>query len=105
MVEAGTGSVSAETATREIGERLFAALGRQQPRLLSRGAWQRKSLEWAMRDDQFKTQLFRFVDVFPTLHDPASMVRHLGEYLGGTESLNRALRWGIAGAGHGRLPA
>ena len=51
MVEAATGSVSPETATREIGERLLAALGRQRSRLLHRGAWQRGSPERAMRDD------------------------------------------------------
>ena len=34
-----------------------------------------------MRDEQFKTQLFRFVDVLPTLNSSAEISRHLQEYL------------------------
>jgi hypothetical protein len=37
-------------------------------------------LEWAMRDDALKTQLFRFVDVFPRCRDDADVLRHLHEY-------------------------
>ncbi|MBX2853088.1 MAG: proline dehydrogenase family protein [Phycisphaeraceae bacterium] len=40
-----------------------------------------KLADWAMRDQAFKIQLFRFVDTFPTLPDPASVHRHLVEYL------------------------
>ncbi|MGB1124903.1 MAG: proline dehydrogenase family protein [Phycisphaeraceae bacterium] len=41
-----------------------------------------KLADWAMQDDAFKVQLFRFVDTFPTLPDAESVHRHLTEYLG-----------------------
>ena len=37
-------------------------------------------LEWAMSHPSFKTQLFRFVDVFPATTDDADVLRHLDEY-------------------------
>ena len=40
-----------------------------------------KLADWAMRDDAFKVQLFRFVDTFPTLPDADAVHRHLTEYL------------------------
>src|SRR5438067_1437158 len=37
-------------------------------------------LEWAMSHPSFKTQLFRFVDVFPATSGDADVLRHLDEY-------------------------
>jgi len=34
-----------------------------------------------MRDPVFKTQMFRFVDVLPTLTSPDDVVKHMLEYL------------------------
>jgi RHH-type proline utilization regulon transcriptional repressor/proline dehydrogenase/delta 1-pyrroline-5-carboxylate dehydrogenase len=39
-------------------------------------------MEWAMRDEQVKVELFRFVDVLPMLHTADSVCSHLFEYLG-----------------------
>jgi hypothetical protein len=38
-------------------------------------------MDWSMRDESFKTQLFRFVDVLPTLTSSGEASRHLKEYL------------------------
>src|SRR3954469_25986131 len=43
--------------------------------------WSERMLDWAMSHPSFKTQLFRFVDVFPATVDDADVVRHLDEYL------------------------
>ena len=40
-----------------------------------------KLADWAMQDDAFKIQLFRFVDVFPRLGTPDQIHQHLVEYL------------------------
>lgn len=40
-----------------------------------------KLADWAMQDDAFKVQLFRFVDTFPMLTDADTVHRHLTEYL------------------------
>lgn len=56
-------------------------------------------LEWAMSHPSFKTQLFRFVDVFPATHGDADVVRHLGEYLTGPDT-PRTIDLGINLAEH-----
>jgi RHH-type proline utilization regulon transcriptional repressor/proline dehydrogenase/delta 1-pyrroline-5-carboxylate dehydrogenase len=43
-------------------------------------------MEWAMRDPTFKTQMFRFVDVLPTLTSSDDVVKHMVEYLGSVKS-------------------
>ena len=40
-----------------------------------------KLADWAMRDQAFKVQLFRFVDTFPVLSDSELVHRHITEYL------------------------
>ncbi|HEX7010831.1 MAG TPA: proline dehydrogenase family protein [Phycisphaeraceae bacterium] len=43
--------------------------------------WRDRLMEWATRDPAFKVQLFRFIDVFPTLQGPQQIHAHLQEYL------------------------
>jgi RHH-type proline utilization regulon transcriptional repressor/proline dehydrogenase/delta 1-pyrroline-5-carboxylate dehydrogenase len=42
--------------------------------------WSDRMLGWAMSHPSFKTQLFRFVDVFPATTDDEDVLRHLREY-------------------------
>ena len=56
-------------------------------------------MEWSMRDPLFKTQIFRFIDVLPTLRSSDEVVKHLSEYLKDTDTpvstfLQGALRIG-----------
>ncbi|MHB8670450.1 MAG: proline dehydrogenase family protein [Acidimicrobiales bacterium] len=61
--------------------RRIAELGAdQRSRLLRSSWWNGRMLEWAMSHPSFKTQLFRFVDVFPAMTDDADVLRHLDEY-------------------------
>jgi RHH-type proline utilization regulon transcriptional repressor/proline dehydrogenase/delta 1-pyrroline-5-carboxylate dehydrogenase len=64
--------------------------------LLSQERWQQEMMDWAMADERLKVELFRFVDVFPTLTSRAEIDRHLGEYFDqpGLEA-PRLLRAGI----------
>ena len=53
-----------------------------------------------MQDPAFKTQLFRFVDVLPSLTSSSEIVGHLREYLGDRAvELHPALKGGLAVAG------
>jgi len=64
-----------------------------------RGAYQRL-MDWAMRDEAFKTRLFRFIDVLPALETNAEIVRHLQEYLGeAADELSPLMRGGLAMSG------
>ncbi len=42
--------------------------------------WYGRIMDWSMRNDHFKTQMFRFVDVLPYLNSSAEVARHLKEY-------------------------
>ena len=64
--------------------RELAELGSDQKSKVFRMSWwSERMLDWAMSRPAFKTQLFRFVDVFPALEDDADVSRHLGEYFDG----------------------
>ncbi|QYM79444.1 proline dehydrogenase family protein [Horticoccus luteus] len=87
-----------EAAVRAKGAELFALMEKQPPPALfsKKGAYARL-MDWSMKDPAFKTQLFRFVDVLPSLHSSAEIVRHLQEYLGEKAvELNPALKVGLA---------
>lgn len=72
-----------EAAIRAQGERLFALMeAHPVPGILSRKGVYARLMEWSIKDPAFKTQLFRFVDVLPSLDSSAEIVRHLQEYLG-----------------------
>ena len=43
--------------------------------------WSEGLMDWAMKDEAFKVQLFRFVDCFPTLKDSDAVYEHLTDYL------------------------
>ncbi|MBI2927590.1 MAG: bifunctional proline dehydrogenase/L-glutamate gamma-semialdehyde dehydrogenase [Verrucomicrobia bacterium] len=75
-------SSATEAATLAWGERIFALMDQAEPpSLFSRKGLYGALLDWAMQDERFKTQLFRFVDVLPTLQSSAEITRHLREYL------------------------
>ncbi len=49
--------------------------------LLSAKFYSDKMMDWAMKDQEFKVQLFRFVDAFPVLTTPDMVHDHLMDYL------------------------
>ncbi|MBQ72168.1 MAG: 1-pyrroline-5-carboxylate dehydrogenase [Planctomycetaceae bacterium] len=49
--------------------------------VLSKAFWSDKLMDWSMKDEAFKVQLFRFVDAFPTLRTPSQVHEHLVDYL------------------------
>lgn len=70
-----------ERRTQELGHYLFDHLDEQRPSVLQRRWWDERLMDWAMRDDALKVQLFRFVDVLPMLRTNEAVVGHLNEYL------------------------
>lgn len=76
------GGVQLEAAVREWGVKIFSLVeAGGTPALFTRKGLQGALMDWAMRDERFKTQLFRFVDVLPTLTSSSEISRHLKEYL------------------------
>jgi len=64
-----------------LGQELIKLTKGQRPSIFNKAWWQGQVMEWSMKDDGFKTEMFRFVDVFPVLKDPDEVYRHLNEYL------------------------
>jgi RHH-type proline utilization regulon transcriptional repressor/proline dehydrogenase/delta 1-pyrroline-5-carboxylate dehydrogenase len=90
-----------EAAIHDYGNQLFALMdAAEPPSLFSKKGFYGTLMDWAMRDQHFKTQLFRFVDVLPTLTSSGEIARHLKEYLGDEHlKLSPALRLGLKAAG------
>src|SRR5882762_5117132 len=89
-----------EPKIRQYGEQVFALMdAAEPPSLFSKKGFYGTLMDWAMRDEHFKTQLFRFVDVLPTLTSSSEVGRHLNEYLGDDQvKLSPALRMGLKAA-------
>ncbi len=89
-----------EASVRRIGGELFRLMdAHPSPGILSKKGAYARIMEWSMKDPAFKAQLFRFVDVLPSLGSSAEIVRHLQEYLGDKAvELNPAMRTGLAAA-------
>jgi RHH-type proline utilization regulon transcriptional repressor/proline dehydrogenase/delta 1-pyrroline-5-carboxylate dehydrogenase len=85
---------------RSLGDQLFALMdAHPTPGIFSKKGAYARVMEWAMKDPAFKTQLFRFVDVLPSLNSSTEIVRHLQEYLGDKAvELHPALKTGLAAA-------
>src|SRR6266571_2779961 len=80
-----TGASSApgiESVVRQRGEQILTLMdAADAPSLFSRKGFYGALMDWSMRDEHFRTQLFRFVDVLPMLNTSSSVSRHLKEYL------------------------
>jgi len=79
----------------EVVARRLAAAGDSRPvGAFHLGWWSEQMLEWAFTHPEFKTQLFRFVDVFPRCRDADDVLRHLSEYFDGVP-VPRAVELGL----------
>src|SRR3989440_13020103 len=88
-----------EAEVQALARRIAEGGGREHARVYRMSWWADRMLEWAMRHPEFKTQLFRFVDVFPACRDDEDVLRHLEEYFEGIE-VPKALDLGIDVAEH-----
>lgn len=61
------------------GKEIFANM-KSKTSLFNKDWWYGKVMDWSMKNAEFKTQMFRFVDVLPTLETPDEVSRHLNEY-------------------------
>ena len=104
MTVTAPGRGDQELEVQRIGREIFSTLADQHPSVFHTDYWQGQVLQWAMRDEAFKVQLFRFVDVFPVLRDADAVARHLQEYFDHPSGeLPAALRWGLKAASPGHL--
>src|SRR2546422_2301129 len=96
------------------GKRIFELVDKHPEPLFSKAGFYQRLMALSMRDERFKAQLFRFVDVLPSLRRSSEIVEHLDEYfsydgfgpLGGVGVRlarivpwvsGRILRWNVSG--------
>jgi RHH-type proline utilization regulon transcriptional repressor/proline dehydrogenase/delta 1-pyrroline-5-carboxylate dehydrogenase len=81
----GTLRADFESRVRETGLRLYRAIEGESPSFFKREFWAGEVMDWTMKNEDLKVQLFRFIDVFPTLARPESIAQHLIEYFCGAD--------------------
>lgn len=64
----------------KLGEEIFANMKEDGQSIFNKDWWYGRIMDWSMQNKAFKTQMFRFVDVLPTLHSSSEVAKHLKEY-------------------------
>ncbi len=78
---AGTVDTALEESILEFGGSLLDHARQKKAGVLSAQFWSDKLMDWAMKDEAFKIQFFRFVDTYPSLKTPEQIHDHLVDYL------------------------
>jgi RHH-type proline utilization regulon transcriptional repressor/proline dehydrogenase/delta 1-pyrroline-5-carboxylate dehydrogenase len=78
-----------------IGEQLARLSAGRTPTLFEGRWWSHQALNLAMHDNLFKAQLFRFIDVLPSITDDEQVVALAREYLGDGETALFGTHWGL----------
>lgn len=101
-------SLSTENSLEEeiytLGNEIFTGIGTQSPSTFDKKYWAALMMEWSMLQPGFKINMFRLVDVLPTLRSSKAVARHVQEYLGnfstqlpGLGKLGSIVEWGLRG--------
>ena len=83
------------------GRKFFATLGNETPSIFKKDWWTGKVMDWSMSHEDFKVQLFRFIDVLPCLTTEEMLKHHIQEYFSQDDNLPAVLRFGAKRAGIG----
>lgn len=63
------------------GEEILKKMeGQSKSSIFNKDWWYGSIMDWSMKNEHFKTQMFRFVDVLPSLNSGSEVARHLKEY-------------------------
>ncbi|MDA2910687.1 proline dehydrogenase family protein [Nitrospiraceae bacterium AH_259_D15_M11_P09] len=98
-----TTDTTLESAIQEIGQELAQRSAGLSPTMFDARWWSNSLLDWCMKDEAFKVQLFRFIDVLPSLRNDAQISKLVEEYFGGISSLPSTFQWGLRAISATRL--
>lgn len=62
------------------GQSILDGMETDSKSLFNKDWWYGQIMDWSMKNENFKTQMFRFVDVLPYLNSGSEVARHLKEY-------------------------
>ncbi|MEQ1875628.1 MAG: L-glutamate gamma-semialdehyde dehydrogenase [Bdellovibrionia bacterium] len=65
---------------RAKGQEIFNLMEEESGSIFNKDWWYGRLMDWSMKNEHFKTQMFRFVDVLPYLKSSNEVARHLKEY-------------------------
>ena len=71
---------SLQSDVEQRGTRIFELVDKHPERLFSKAGFYQRLMALSMHDERFKTQLFRFVAVLPSLRRSNEIIQHLEEY-------------------------
>jgi RHH-type transcriptional regulator, proline utilization regulon repressor / proline dehydrogenase / delta 1-pyrroline-5-carboxylate dehydrogenase len=89
---------SLQSEIEQRGRRIFELVDKHPESLFSKAGFYQRLMTISMRDEQLKLQLFRFVDVLPSLRTSGEVIEHLQEYFAeahDSRKLSEFLRAGI----------
>ncbi len=72
--------MSIQNEVERRGMQIFDLVDRHPESILSKAGFYQRMMEFSMRDEHFKVQMFRFVDVLASLRRGSDIVQHLDEY-------------------------
>ncbi len=88
-----------QAATERRGQRIFELVDQYPESIFSKAGFYQKMMAFSMRDETFKVQMFRFVDVLASLRRSSDIVVHLREYFHGMDGVVPMLQTGLRAAG------
>src|SRR6267143_4489012 len=68
------------------GKRIFDLVDKYPESLFTKAGFYQRLMTFSMRDERFKTQLFRFVAVLPSLRRSSEIIQHLEQYFSNTNN-------------------
>ena len=88
---------------RDVGLELYQSVN-EVPTIFDRGRWMGRLMHHAMKDEEFKVNLFRYIDVLPSLKTDAHIANLLEEYFSGVKTVPLIIRKGIERISGGIMP-
>lgn len=88
---------------RDIGFELYQSAN-EVPTIFDKGRWMGRLMDHAMKDEEFKLNLFRYIDVLPSLKTDAQIANLLEEYFSGVKTAPFIIRKGIERISRGIMP-
>jgi RHH-type proline utilization regulon transcriptional repressor/proline dehydrogenase/delta 1-pyrroline-5-carboxylate dehydrogenase len=86
-----------EQKIRQTGLKLYEVAEKSRPSLFKKDFWTGKVMDLSMKNEAFKKEMFRFVDVFPYLRSPEAVARHMQEYFCKPgQDFSKTMQWGIS---------
>ncbi|MDZ4677504.1 MAG: L-glutamate gamma-semialdehyde dehydrogenase [Oligoflexia bacterium] len=78
------------------GQEIMNLMEGESASIFNKDWWYGRIMDWSMKNENFKIQMFRFVDVLPYLNSSEEVSKHLKEYFtGGDQEMPSILGWGL----------